>query len=203
MKKILSGLCVLFLLASCVTITPFQSSPPDQQQWQLHQQTMRGINQWQLRGKLALRNGNDGGQADMFWRQDDAQTYEIKLLAPFGAGGSVLTASATQVELALSSGEHLFADNIEQLMATMPNWPFPVMGLRYWLLGVAAPQSSANNLQWNEHGELTLLEQDGWRIELENYAPVGACFLPHKIMLYRLDKSDVNLKLIIRQWSLP
>lgn len=197
----------MFFVASCATLAPFQESPPDAQQWQLHQQNMLSLSHWQLAGKLAMRNGQDGGQVDVFWQQSDDQTYEIKLVAPFGAGSSVLTARPGQVELAMSSGERIAGDNIDELLAEIPDWKFPLTGLRFWLLGIASPQSTPDHMRWNEKGELTLLEQDGWRIELQNYAQSGGYFLPRKLFMRRLEQSaihgDVELKLLVRTWAIP
>jgi len=197
----------MFFVASCATITPFHSAPPDALQWQQHQQNMLSLSHWQLVGKLAMRNGQDGGQADVFWQQRDDLTYEIKLVAPFGAGSSVLTSVPGEVMLAMSSGERISADNIDELLTSIPDWKFPVTGLRFWVLGVAAPQSAPDHMSWNEKGGLALLEQDGWRIELENYAQFGDYFLPRKIFMRRVQKKnsqdEVELKLVIRQWTFP
>ena len=197
----------MFFVASCATLAPFQSSPPDAQQWQQHQQTMLSLSHWQLAGKLAMRNGHDGGQADVFWQQSDDQTYEIKLVAPFGAGSSVLTARPGQVVLAMSSGKRIAGDNIDELLAEIPDWKFPVTGLRFWVLGIASPQSAPDHMRWNEQGELTWLEQDGWRIELQNYVQSGDYFLPRKLFMRRVEKKnsrdEVELKLVIRQWTFP
>jgi len=154
-----------------------------------------------------MHNGHDGGQADVFWQQSDDQTYEIKLVAPFGAGSSVLSATPGQVVLAMSSGERVVADNIDQLLAAMPDWPFPVAGLRYWVLGIASPQSTPDHMSWHEQGSLALLEQDGWHIELENYVQTGDYYLPRKLFMRRVEKKysqdEVELKLVIRQWTFP
>jgi outer membrane lipoprotein LolB len=195
----------IFLLAAltaCTSINRMQSAPPNAQQWQQHQQTMQALMQWQLSGKVAMRNGINGGQADVFWKQTDAKNYEIKLVAPFGAGSSVLTADATQVMLAFSNGDGMVASSVDEILQEMPDWTFPVSGLRYWLLGINSPESPAQ-MHWNEQGELALLEQDGWEIELQNYAPSGAYSLPKKITMRRQDHSDVSLKLLVRQWTLP
>ena len=197
---------IVFLLAglnACTPLTRMQSAPPNDQHWQQHQQTMLSLTQWQLSGKVAMRNGNDGGQADVFWRQTDAKNYEIKLVAPFGAGSSVLTADATQVMLAFSNGDGMVADTVEEILAGMPDWQFPVSGLRFWVLGIASPSTAPAHMRWNEQGGLAMLEQDGWSIELQNYALTGDYFLPQKIIMRRLDQSDVNLKLLVRQWLLP
>ncbi|HEX5635503.1 MAG TPA: lipoprotein insertase outer membrane protein LolB [Gammaproteobacteria bacterium] len=188
-------------------MAPFHSAPPDARQWQQHQQNMVSISHWQLLGKLAMHNGHDGGQVDVFWQQQDEQNYEIKLVAPFGAGTTVVTAVPGQVMLATSRGENITADNIEQLLAQIPDWTFPVTGLRFWVLGIPSPQSTPGYMRWHEQGGLAVMEQDGWRIELENYAPSGNYYLPRKIFMRRVEKKnsqdDVELKLVIRQWMFP
>ena len=202
--RIFITLCsFILLLNACTTLPTQRSTPPDIQQWQQQQQRLLALTQWQFSGKVAMRNGNDGGQADVFWKQTDIQHYEIKLVAPFGAGSSVLTANADQVMLAFSNGDGVVANSIDEILAEMPDWPFPVSGLRYWLLGTASPLSEASQLRWHESGGLAFLTQDGWDIELESYAQQGDYFLPHKITLRRQQPSDISVKLLVRQWLLP
>ena len=203
MIKLFLLLTSVVLLASCVTAPPIHSLPPNAQQWETHQQNMLALTHWQLRGKVAMHNGNEGGQADVFWQQTDAQTYEIRLVAPLGSGSSVLTANPEQAMLTLSNGESATAATVDELLKEIPDWKFPVSGLRFWLLGIASPQSAVNQMNWDEQGRLALLEQDGWRIELQNYAPFGDYFLPRKIMMRRLDKNNIDVKLLIREWTSP
>ena len=168
---------------------------------------MLALTQWQLNGKLAMQNGHDGGQAEVFWQQRDEQTYDIKLVAPFGAGTTIVTGTPGQVMLATSSGERVTADNIEQLLAQIPDWKLPVTGLRFWVLGIASPLSTPTYLRWHEQGGVAVMEQDGWRIELENYAQSGDYLLPRKLFMRRVEKKnpqdEVELKLVIRQWTFP
>lgn len=203
MMKLFSLVSLFVLLTSCATTSRLSSLPPDAQQWQQHQQAMQALSQWQLRGKVAMHNGHDGGQADVFWQQTDAQTYDIKLVAPFGAGSSLLTSRPGQVLLSLSNGETLSAENINQLLAEAPDWKFPVAGMQFWLLGIASPQSAVDRMRWDAQGRLALLEQDGWRIELQNYAAAGEYYLPRKIWMRRLGPDEMELKLVVRQWTLP
>lgn len=207
MKKLFLLLTSITLLASCATAPPVFFQPPNAQQWETHQQKMLALTHWQLRGKVAMHNGNEGGQADVFWQQADAQTYEIRMVAPLGAGSSLLTASPEQVVLTLSSGESVTAGNLDELLTEIPAWQFPVSGLRFWLLGIASPQSAVNQMHWDEQGRLALLEQDGWRIELQNYAPSGDIFLPRKILMRRIapdnNHGNVDLKLLVREWTTP
>lgn len=207
MQKLFFVFILLALLTSCATVPPIHSTPPDARQWEMHQQDMLSLSSWQWRGKVAMKNGREGGQADVFWKQTDEQNYEIKLLAPFGAGSSLLTADAQHVVLVLSDGETIEAENLEQILAEIPDWQFPVSGLRFWLFGIAAPRTAASRMSWNEQGYLTTLEQDGWNIVLQNYAPSGEYFLPRKIFMRRTDTENtdasVELKLLVREWILP
>lgn len=207
MIKFLSLLLAMALLTSCTTLPPVSSEPPNAQQWQQQQQNLLSLSRWQLRGKVAMKNGHEGGQADVFWTQTDAQTWEIKLVAPFGAGSSLLTANADKVMLQLSNGDSMAAANVDALLAEIPDWKFPVSGLRYWLFGIASPHAAATQMRWDAQGQLAVLEQDGWYIELQNYAPSGEYILPRKIFMRRLDSATIDakveLKLVVREWLLP
>ncbi|TNF32811.1 MAG: outer membrane lipoprotein LolB, partial [Gammaproteobacteria bacterium] len=166
------------LLSACAGPQTYHTAPVDNGLWQQHKQQVAQLQRWHLSGKVAVMTDEDSGQADLFWDQRAEKDYDIKLIAPFGAGTMLLEGREQGVLLTTTEGEQIFEQSADALLHRMNGWRFPVSGLRYWLLGVPAPGSQARLLNWNEQGYLYLLEQDGWRVEMRNYKPFEHNQLP-------------------------
>jgi outer membrane lipoprotein LolB len=203
MMRIVFSAVFLLLLTACTGALHRGSTPPDQGLWQRHQQQVDKIHQWDIRGRVAFRTEDNGGQADLFWRQQEDKVYDIKLVAPFGGGTSLIQGRQDGVMLVTSNGEQLFETDIDSLLARFDDIHFPVSGLRYWIRGIPSPDSKVRLLRWNEQGQLHRLEQDGWQVEIRNYRNVGDYRLPVKLFIKRGEEEQVDVRLVIRQWGLP
>ena len=200
MKLLLAA--VFILLSACAGPPKKSSIPTDFVYWEKHQQQVKEIDQWNIQGRVAVNTENNGGHADLFWQQKDSQHYDLKLVAPMGAGTSYIQARPGSVMLTTSSGEQLIESTIEGLLARVEDFQFPVSGLRYWILGVPSPASDSRLLNWDEQGNLNLLEQDGWRVEMKNYKRVAHYNLPKKVFASRINDDEVEMRLVIRHWGI-
>ena len=200
MKIILAA--VFILLTACSGPQKKFPESANIKDWQKHQQQVKHITQWDIQGRVALSTSQNGGHADVFWQQKNNQHYAIKLVAPLGSGTTFIQASDGAVMLTTSSGESIVETDIDALLSRIDDIQFPVTGLRYWILGVPAPTSEPDDMQWNEQGRLQLLKQDGWRVRMKSYTQVAGYQLPQKIFLDRIDDEDVDVRLVIRQWGI-
>lgn len=199
-KLLLPALAVL--LTSCVVPVKTTLLPPDVNVWQQHLQQVKNIESWNIRGRVAIQTQDDGGHADLFWHQTDRQHYDIKLIAPFGGGTSHLQGRPSGVLLTTSDGQSAMAENADILLKQVQGWHFPVSGLRYWVLGIPAPTSEPRQTSWNEQGLLYVIHQDGWRVEMRKYKAVNGKILPSKLFVSRLDDDELEVRLIVREWTL-
>jgi outer membrane lipoprotein LolB len=199
-KLFLAALIVL--LGACAAPIKTTLSPPNINLWQQHLRQVQTIEAWNIHGRIAIQNRDNGGQADLFWQQTNSQYYDIKLIAPFGGGSSHLQGRPSGVVLITSDGQRVAAQNADSLLEQVQGWRFPVGALSYWLLGVPAPTSKAQLISWNAQSLLHVMHQDGWRVELRRYKNVADKTLPGKIFISRLDDEEVEVRLVIRQWSL-
>ncbi|MDH5485249.1 MAG: lipoprotein insertase outer membrane protein LolB [Gammaproteobacteria bacterium] len=198
---LLAGLLVM--LTACGTVQKKFALPPDQSLWQQHKSQVATINQWNIQGRVSIQTEYNGGQADLFWNQQDDQNYDIRLIAPFGGGTSYIQARPQGASLTTTDGQQVVADDAEALLRDVQGMRFPVGGLRYWILGVPSPQSEHQLIHWNARGYLQLLQQDGWRIEMRDYKAEGPYYLPKKLFVSRIDHEEkIDLRLVIRQWNL-
>lgn len=194
---------LLSALSACSVFSPAEDDAlaPQAINWKAQQQRLKTVAQWTAQGRIAVQTETNGGQADFSWSQQDAQHYAIRLQAPLGAGTTWIDSNGKGVSLRTSSGDSLYARDVDRLMRRVNGWPLPVSGLRYWVLGLPSADSSYEVTQWNEHGLPEVMQQDGWRIEFRNYAYESKLLLPHKLFIRRLDQ-EINVRLIIRQWQL-
>ena len=97
-----------------------------------------------------------------------------------------------------STGKSYQATDAETLTRDVLGWTLPLKGLSDWALGRPSA-SPIEHSAWNAQGQLTLLEQDGWKIEFDNYQQQGAYSLPGKVYL---KSTQLNLKLLVERWQL-
>ena len=183
--------------------------------WQQQQQTLQQIKQWSINGRIAVQTAHDGGQADYSWQQRNTTDYSIRLQAPLGAGTTWINGSAQGVSLRTSSGDAVFDSDVDKLMLQVNGWPLTVSGLRYWVLGLPSSATAYSVSEWAANGMPGVMLQDGWRIEFRKHKKVSGILVPHKLFIRRVDdkngnaigddennEEEVDVRLIIRQWSI-
>lgn len=198
-KLILAG--AVLLLAACAAPQK-KSRMQNLSDWQVHQRQLEKLRSWNVQGRVSVATRDNGGQADIFWSQQDNQHYDIKMVAPFGSGTSYVQGRPQGVVLTTSSGEQFADRNADALFQQVQGWNFPVSGLRYWLLGIPSPHSQFKLLDLTENGQLAVLEQDGWRIEMRRYQQVNQFSLPKKVFITREDDEELDVRMVIRKWDL-
>jgi len=194
--RILTALVAL-VLAGCAA-QPLPPADDPEQAWADHQGQLQALEQWRIRGRMALSTPDDSWQADLLWSQQQ-RDFRIQLIAPLGQGSLVLQGSAAGAELRSSAEpEPVRAPDAEALLYRATGWRMPVESLRYWVRGLPAP-GGAPQVQLDPQGRLQSLRQFGWQVEFRRYRQVGAWALPDKMFLRR---NDLRLRLLIRDWGM-
>jgi outer membrane lipoprotein LolB len=75
----------------------------------------------------------------------------------------------------------------------------PLDNLRYWLLGVPAPDAPVD-LTRNDQDRARQLRQGGWSIDYDRYMPVNGDWLPAHLVLSR---EGVRVRIAIDHWEWP
>ncbi|WP_292807995.1 lipoprotein insertase outer membrane protein LolB [Methylotenera sp.] len=164
---------------------------------QNHLQRNAEIHQFQLRGRIGVQTNSKGFSGNLSW-DHGANSDDIALFSPLGSQVAQITASSEKITLTDANGKQQAATNAETLTYQTLGWSLPLSGLADWSLGRPS-KSPIEASTWDEQGLLTTLNQDGWKIELSNYAEQNGYLLPSKIFL----KSDqVNLKLLVENWNI-
>lgn len=198
MNRLLT-LLLLLLVAGCgqMPSRPLPDTAPEES-WQLRQQQLRKLTNWQLNGRLAVLKEHEAWHMSLEWQQHNAR-YSLNIIAPLGQGSMQLHGDAVQVMLITDEGETLNASDPDWLLYQQLGWHVPVSALRYWVLGLPAPGDYQQTL--DELGRLSNLHQAGWDIEFIDYEPQLGVDLPRKVFV---SNNSAKVKLVISDWkSLP
>lgn len=187
------------LVAGCATLSPHQEPPAEKKSlvtWEKRATALSNIQSWNLKGALAARNSENAFSANWQWNQTQ-KNYTIALFGPLASGSLQLTGSPNSVLLETSDGKKLTATTPKALLEQQLGWRLPVSSLYYWVRGLPVPGIPAQK-QLDAANRLSVLLQQGWRIEYMRYSSVKQMDLPSKMLL---NNAALNVKIIINQWQ--
>lgn len=162
---------------------------------QAHLQHIAKIQNFSLQGRIGVQTNGKGFSGGLHWQHNTSHD-DIALYSPLGGQVANIKKTSEQITLQDANGNSISANDAETLTQTALGWQLPLTGLADWSLGRPS-NSSIQDSSWDAQGFLTTLDQDGWKIEYQNYSEQNGYFLPSKILL----KSDkVNLKLLVETW---
>lgn len=186
------------LLASCSYLPELTTTMPGN--WRDTVEHRQQITSWKILGRLGVQTEENGGSLDLFWDQKD-DSYSIRLIAPMGQGTTLIKGNMQGVYIKTAEGEQ-YSEDAEALLASSLGIKMPVTGLHDWLRGLPMKNKPIVKQNWDTHGQLYQLVQDGWNVEMSNYKKVGDHLLPHNFFLTRDDRPELGIRLLIRRWKL-
>ena len=127
---------------------------------------------FELSGRIAVRYQERGFSSSLRWKQTRGRD-EIWLSAPLGQTIAYLEADAQGATLTDGEQKQYRAGSIDSLTKSAFGWRFPVEGLRYWVIGEAAPGAPAGAVVREDARRIARLQQDGWQV-MFNYASAEA-----------------------------
>jgi outer membrane lipoprotein LolB len=197
MRAFVAALFVLGVLTGC--ITPRQGLPAlTRTDAEARLATLAGF---RFEGRAAIRQGDKGVQATLTWVQQGADA-KLRLSGPFGAGAMRVALEGEVLSIEDSRGTRLVGPDAEETLADQIGFSPPISTLRWWLLGLPAPDSLAQLVR-DEAGRLTRLLQDGWQVDYLEYRdePLaqGVTAMPRRL---RATRDLLDLRLVIDRWNL-
>lgn len=194
------ALVLLVLLSACAT-TPLPVTEQSRQQWLERKPQLQALDQWHLRGRVALFLDEDVYNLGLDWIHN-ARDNSLTLEAALGQGMVRIRRQGNRAELTTAEGETRSADNAEILLRETTGWDIPVEGLEYWIRGLPRPDSEAQP-EIDGNGRLLQLRQDGWTIRYLDYSTGSLsdglpAALPRRIYMKR---GRVRIKIVIDQWQ--
>ncbi len=202
--KRLSFLFALFAVlgVSCATPLPPKPSAELEQRWREHAAIMTSVSQWELRGRLAVRIDERGGQATFHWARDAAR-HSIRLNGPFGSGAVRVVQDTSGARLRDAENREFTAATAEELLFQYSGWQLPVAHLDWWVRGLPVPGMDAYR-ELDETGRLKALRQQGWEIRYAQYIRIDSYDLPQRLTLVRAPEAgalSMEARLVIDRWS--
>lgn len=190
----------LFLFTQgCSDISPLvkkQAVDDVDRVWQERQEKLSDIVAWAVKGRLAVRSGNDAWSASLQWAQQK-QLYIMRVIAPLGQGTYEIKRGYDRVSLITAENEYLEAEDAESLMFNNLGWSVPVEGMKFWIRGIPDPDSNIENITVDAQALMTELKQSGWNIEFSRYTEEGEYYLPGKIVM---ENKRVKITILAKEW---
>ncbi len=187
---------VLGFLAACAT--PREWVPPqdlvEPEQWFAEHPS------WRVQGRMALSDGQSGGQMSIGWRQA-GESATIDLRAGLGRQWWRLSFDETKASLEGSEQEALLATEPEALVYEATGWPIPIEAFGQWVKGLPSARDEA--LVFDEAGRLVSLVYEGWDVQLSGYELAWseegqAVELPSR---FEFRKSPLRLRVALNRWD--
>lgn len=162
---------------------------------------LRDATRWTLSGRLAVSNGDDGGNAQIEWRQD-GRRYDLVLAAPVTGKRWHIHGDEDSATLEGARETPIVERDAASLLEREVGWHVPVVELEYWVRGLRAPHGKAE-LVFDERQLPATLKQAGWTIEYRDWfddsASGGtAAVLPRKVFATR---GKYRVRLFIEDWQ--
>lgn len=151
-----------------------------------------------LKGRVAVRYGNEGGSASINWRHG-RQFDDMLVASSLGQGIARITRVEESFVLTTVDGREYRAADAESLTETVLGWRLPLAGLPDWVRGQAVA-GQPSRVRRDESGQLQRIEQDAWQIDYLLWN--GA--LPARMTLHRdaqAGRDAIDIRLIIDELS--
>ena len=181
------------LLAACAGQPPMDTG----QDWDSRRAALEALDEWTLRGKLALRTSDRSESASVIWHQAGNQA-ELHLSGPLGAGATRVSSDGRQLVVTQDGRADAYDISTPDAVAASTGWNLPVKALPYWVRGLPAPDP-APSATTVDAGLMQRLEQAGWQVQYQRYQNVAGRLLPAKIAI---ESGDTRARLVIRSWEL-
>ena len=203
---------VILLAAGCA-IAPERPPVKDRREaFNEHVREMHRVDEWELRGRLAVKTRERGETVSMIWRRDGGRDHYINLYGPMGAGRVVLTQNGNGATLRDSEGKTYHDDSPEEDRAGPGGQQNARRLTQHWVLGATAPGSDYE-LKLDRWGRLSSLTQNGWKIRFEEYHYIDGRDMPRKLVMNALpgtqhivgdesgEDATIRVKALIRRWE--
>lgn len=162
--------------------------------WKVHSASLAKVRNFELQGRVGS-GGLIGVSGDLGWRQQGKE-FHLRFSGPFGVGTLLISGTEDDVEIRTRKGS-FHTDDPDAFLEAKLGWTLPVKGLRYWVLGLPSPHSSAT-LELDDEGRAARIEQDGWTLTYTDYTRVDDLELPRR---FEMRSGKNRFKVVIETWS--
>jgi outer membrane lipoprotein LolB len=190
------ALSALAMVALVLTACARMPVTDDGLGFERRQAALGAIADWDIRGGIAVDDGERAYQARFTWQQrGDALELVVSSRVP---GTRSFRIAGDETGLAVESrGETRTLNDPELQLSEMLGWWMPVNSAEHWLLGRPDPDyPAASSVGSND--TLASLDQRDWRIAYDEYQMAEGRLVPRII---RLTHAPLELTLRILDWE--
>jgi outer membrane lipoprotein LolB len=187
-----SAFILILVLAGCASVP----RPPETVDWSQRKVELMSLQSWRMTGSVAVSVHGEGASARVDWRQT-GKTSDLALSGPLGVGALRAVLDPNGLSLEDGSGERLQGEEAQRVLAGRLGTEIPLAALRYWVLGVPAPDIPARET-FGPDGRPTRIEQAGWLVAIDRYSATTLGGLPTRLTIGR---DGARLKLAVSRWE--
>jgi outer membrane lipoprotein LolB len=194
-----AALAAALLLAACAT-QPLVIDDPD---WQRHEASVATLNDWQLAGRLVVRQDGQSDTANISWLQQD-EAFDLRLFGSLGFGAVRVIGAANSVTVEKAGEAPVTFPSLGAVTREYFGYEFPAADLLYWVRGLPAPRPGSSTLDDNRM-LATLRQSDAsgqeWSLTLDRYMEVDGApglYLPGRILAQR---EGLELRFLVSSWA--
>ncbi len=193
-------LSLLGLLVSLSACSLQRSAPGGPFDWDDRRSVLSSVSAWELRGRVAIKSDQGGGQGKLAWTQRDDEA-QVSIAGPFGAGAVEIRWTQDEILITNGRGEVTAGlagpDAASRFLQAQLGWSFPVLSTPYWLLGVPNP-AAAYRESFDAQGWLQTIEQQDWTIRYDGFVERAGQWLPRKLSL---QSTEGRLRVVLDHWE--
>jgi len=191
----LATLLILALsIGGCATVPP--AAPPATTPTRVPDTVV--LTQWVAKGRIALASTSEGGSGSFVWQQRSERT-ELAFRGPLGAGGVQIVTDGETLQLTDAAGRALDGDAARAALQQKLGIDLPLGDLRYWMLGVPAPDSAGAGVMRLDQPQSGFRQHD-WEVTYPEFKPVAGWTLPAKV---NATSGQVRVRIVVDDWQIP
>lgn len=151
---------------------------------------------WRLDGRVAVQTAAEGWSANLLWTHAPESDH-LALSGPMQQRAATILARKGFVSFRSADGADIVASDADALLRERVGIAIPLGVLRYWVLGVPAPEYDyAADPSGEDARDFFQL---GWILHYSEYLPVDEMRLPRKLTAAG---EGMKLKLVVDEWRI-
>lgn len=192
--RVAAPVLCLALLSACAATRP-SIELPEITTWELRQEILGGLEDWEFRGRIAVKAGDEGFNGKFNWSQTGDNFYAT-VGGPLGIGTVVIEGSDDAIVLTDKDGKETALIDPESELYYRYGWTIPVASLRYWALGIPDPRLPADT-ELDEQGRLVSLVQSQWEVSISRYRENAGQEMPRTLTA---TNPETRVRMVIDRW---
>lgn len=184
----------LIVLSGCATTRP-SVDLPEMTIWEHRQAILGGITDWEFRGRIAIKAGDEGFNGKFSWTQT-GNDFHATVGGPLGIGTVRIEGNHRSVTLTDKDGLTTLLTNPEDELYDRYGWTIPVASLRYWALGIPDPAAAATT-EIDDAAHLISLEQGNWAVAISRYRESAGQLMPRTLTA---TSPHTRVRMVIDRW---